>query len=164
MGPEAALGLIDLLGEAGIDCVVGGGWGIDALVGHQTRDHADLDVIFKAEHEAAAIDALAAVGFQVTTDWRPIRFAMTHPDGREIDLHPVRPGPDGVLIQEVFDGHVTYPANEISDGTIGGRRVTCISAALQLRFHDGYEPQEKDRNDVAVLCAATGLEPPSAYR
>ena len=162
-GPEAVLDLLDRLADAGIGCVIGGGWGIDALIGHQTRDHADLDVIIPAEQEADAIDALASVGFEITTDWRPIRLAMTHPDGREIDLHPVRPGPDGSLIQEVFDGHLTYPADEITDGTIGGKGVRCISADLQMRFHDGYEPQDKDRADIAALCAATGLDAPAAY-
>jgi lincosamide nucleotidyltransferase A/C/D/E len=29
-----------------------GGWGVDALVGHQTRDHRDLDLALDAAHEA----------------------------------------------------------------------------------------------------------------
>ncbi|NNC75859.1 MAG: amino acid transporter [Acidimicrobiia bacterium] len=163
-GPAAVHGLLNLLEDVGIECVVAGGWGVDALVGRQTRDHGDLDVILPADDESTAIEALTGAGFEISTDWRPIRFAMTHPDGREIDLHPVRQGPAGSMIQEVFEGHLTYPADEITTGIIDRRLVRCISAALQIRFHDGYEPQEKDRADVATLCAATGLEPPAAYR
>jgi len=36
--------LLKLLEQQGLDVVVDGGWGVDALVGHQTRAHADLDI------------------------------------------------------------------------------------------------------------------------
>lgn len=36
--------ILDLLETAGAPCWVAGGWGSDALVGHQTREHADVDL------------------------------------------------------------------------------------------------------------------------
>ena len=40
---------IDELELAGVDVWVQGGWGIDALLGEQTRPHDDLDVIIRAD-------------------------------------------------------------------------------------------------------------------
>ena len=37
--------VINALGSASVDVWVHGGWGIDALLGEQTRAHDDLDVI-----------------------------------------------------------------------------------------------------------------------
>ena len=34
-------------------------------------------------------------GFAVTKDWLPTAIAFRHSDGREIDLHPIEPTPDG---------------------------------------------------------------------
>lgn len=156
-------GALDALAARGVDCVIGGGWGIDALIGRQTRDHDDLDVIFPAELESVAIDELTGLGFTITTDWRPIRFAMTHPDGREVDLHPVTRSDDGSFVQQVFDGHLTYPPDDITEGAIAGRSVRCLSARLQLEFHTGYEPRDVDRADVTLLCAELGLIPPRGF-
>jgi hypothetical protein len=38
------LSVLDLLRRANVEVWVGGGWGIDALVGAQTRDQRDLDL------------------------------------------------------------------------------------------------------------------------
>jgi lincosamide nucleotidyltransferase A/C/D/E len=50
-----------------------GGWGVDALVGHQTRRHRDLDVDLDARCEESALAVLAEMGYTVETDWRPNR-------------------------------------------------------------------------------------------
>jgi lincosamide nucleotidyltransferase A/C/D/E len=36
--------VVGALGPHGLNVWIDGGWGVDALVGEQTRDHADLDV------------------------------------------------------------------------------------------------------------------------
>jgi lincosamide nucleotidyltransferase A/C/D/E len=46
---------------------------------------------------------------------------------------------------------------------IGGRRVRCISETAQLLFHQGYEPRECDRRDVALLCDRFGMALPLGY-
>jgi lincosamide nucleotidyltransferase A/C/D/E len=35
--------VVGALGPHGLNVWIDGGWGVDALVGEQTRDHADLD-------------------------------------------------------------------------------------------------------------------------
>ena len=41
MRERDVLWILDALKGAGVPCVIGGGWGVDALVGHQTRRHHD---------------------------------------------------------------------------------------------------------------------------
>jgi hypothetical protein len=52
---------------------------------------------------------------------------------------------------------------DLTEGEVGGRRVPCLGAELQLRAHLGYHPKARDRHDVALLCASAGLMPPGPY-
>ncbi len=99
MTAEGVLSVLALLRRAEVDVWVGGGWGIDALIGEQTRDHGDLDLMHRQEQEAAAMSTLSEAGFAETLDWRPVRFVVTAPDGREIDLHPLVFADDGSATQ-----------------------------------------------------------------
>ena len=56
-----------------------GGWGVDALVGHQTRPHRDLDVDLEARCEESALAVPAEMGYTVETDWRPNRVELNAP-------------------------------------------------------------------------------------
>jgi lincosamide nucleotidyltransferase A/C/D/E len=140
------------------DVWIGGGWGVDALAGEQTRTHGDLDLMHREEQEPDVVEALAALGFAETSSWRPVRFVLADPGGREIDLHPLRFARDGSAEQssptpgEPF----RYPANCFVTGTILGTTVPCLSADQQLRFHQGYEPRERDLHDLALLRLALG--------
>jgi len=80
--------LADLCG-AGCRIWVAGGWGVDALVGHQTRPHRDMDLAVDADHEAAAIATLERRGYHIETDWLPVRMELAAPDRGWVDLHPV---------------------------------------------------------------------------
>ena len=44
MNAEQVLEVLDLLKRSGIDPWVDGGWGVDAIVGTQSRSHGDLDL------------------------------------------------------------------------------------------------------------------------
>lgn len=72
------------LRQAGCRCWVAGGWGVDGLVGRQTRPHRDLDLAVDAEHEAAALGALSMLGYAVETDWRPVPEPALAPHRRWI--------------------------------------------------------------------------------
>lgn len=56
------------LRRAGCRAWVAGGWGVDALVGHQTRPHRDLDLALDARGEAAVLTMLKQRGYRVETD------------------------------------------------------------------------------------------------
>ena len=45
MTAERVLQILDTLRSAGVTATVDGGWGVDALVGRETRPHEDLDLV-----------------------------------------------------------------------------------------------------------------------
>jgi lincosamide nucleotidyltransferase A/C/D/E len=51
-----------------------------------------------------------------------------------------------------------YPARCFVTGRIGDATVDCLSAEQQVYFHQGYEPSERDRQDMAQLRAAFGID------
>jgi lincosamide nucleotidyltransferase A/C/D/E len=152
------------LEAAGVRAWVGGGWGVDALVGEQTRPHDDLDLAVDTRDEAGAIRALQQAGFRIVADHRPTRFVMRSGAGAEVDLHPVDFTGPGPGVQRVPGGDpFLYPADAFASGTVAGRPVPCLSAVQQVRFHLGYPPQAKDRHDLRLLGGRLGLAIPPPY-
>jgi lincosamide nucleotidyltransferase A/C/D/E len=159
---EEVLDVLADLGRAGCRCWVGGGWGVDALVGRQTRAHRDLDLALDAQGEAAALEVLARRGYRVETDWRPVRVELVSPVGR-VDLHPVVFDGTGHGLQAGLDGAVfRYPPGGFRTGLLDGVPVPCLAAEQQLRFRQGYAHRDEDRHDLALLAPlAPGLPSPS---
>ncbi|MFE6358451.1 nucleotidyltransferase domain-containing protein [Streptomyces sp. NPDC057806] len=159
MRAEDVLSVLALLRRAEADVWIGGGWGIDALVGEQTRGHRDLDLLHRQDQEAAVVAALRAAGFVESLNCRPIRFVVTAADGREIDLHPLVFGDDGSAVQASPEPErpFRYPASCFVTGTIEGTSVPCLSAEQQVYFHQGYEPTDRDRQDMAQLRRVFGI-------
>lgn len=148
----ALLALVRRWQGAGVPFWIGGGWGVDALVGRRTRPHADVDVALHADRFDEVLAGLLADGFEVETDWHPVRVQVAHPDGRRVDLHPLTPAADGSATQPGLDGHeFRYPADAFTTGTVDGVPVPCLSAHQQLTFHEGYEPRPQDVHDLALL-------------
>jgi RimJ/RimL family protein N-acetyltransferase len=144
------------------DAVIDGGWGIDALVERQTREHDDLDLVVRSNTVGAVLDALAALGFTEAADERPARVVASRADGCRVDLHLVEQTSSGTT-QQLPGGHqFTYFLDDTT-GAIDGQRVRCISAEMQLLTHTGYEPDEDDYADVAHVAALSGLALPPPY-
>jgi lincosamide nucleotidyltransferase A/C/D/E len=160
MSADDVLSVMALFRTAGVHVWIGGGWGIDALLGRETRLHQDLDLMHRVEQEPSVIAALAEAGFVETLDWRPVRFVVTHPAGREIDLHPLAFASDGSAVQASLEAGrpFEYPARCFVTGRIGRAVVPCLSAEQQAIFHHGYEPKDRDRHDMAQLRAAFGID------
>ena len=132
--------------------------------GESTRSHRDLDLAVRSEQLNQAIEAIRSLGYEPSLDLRPIRLVMDASDGRSVDLHPVAFAGDGSGRHEGSDGRVyDYPAEGFGFGTIGGESVPCLTADLLVRFHLGYEPQDHDRHDVALLRDRLGLAVPDPY-
>ncbi|MER5185385.1 amino acid transporter [Streptomyces sp. NPDC002896] len=159
MTADDVLSILAVLRDADVDIWIGGGWGIDALVGEQTRRHRDLDLMHRENQEPAVMAALAEAGFAETLNWRPVRFVVTNPLGREIDLHPLAFAADGSAVQASPDPEhpFVYPASCFVTGTIQGTTVPCLSPEQQIYFHRGYAPADHDRHDMAQLRRAFGI-------
>lgn len=163
MTSEQVLAMLEALRTAGIEVWVDGGWAVDALLGEQSRPHRDLDLTLVADEPAPALTLLAALGFRPLRDDLPTAIALRHPDGREIDLHPARSTPDGGADQILPDGSLWHYGPPTT-GTIGGREVTCLSLATQVRAHLGFEPRPEQRADMARLHDRFGPGPPPPHR
>jgi lincosamide nucleotidyltransferase A/C/D/E len=159
--PETALAeVLDVLAAlSGLGCRfwLEGGWGVDALVGHQTRAHRDLDVDFDALYEEPVLAVLAGMGYSVETDWRPNRVELHAPGRGRVDLHPLLIDEDGSARQAALDGgfHV-FPRSFFVTGSLAGVPVPCVSVAAQRLFRTGYELRDIDRHDLAVLDELNG--------
>ena len=79
--------LAELL-KAGCRVWVAGGWGVDALIGRQTRPHRDLDLAVDANDETPAVWMLERRGYQVETDLGPVRVELAAWSRGWVDLHP----------------------------------------------------------------------------
>ncbi len=159
MREQEVLDVLALLADAGLTAWVDGGWGVDALLGVTTREHADLDLVVRLDEIESVRQVLVRAGFTtVLRDWLPNAPALADDGGRSVDLHPVTRAPDGGGEQAVLGGgsfHYPPPV----PGVIGGRPVRCVDARTQLLCHSGYEHSDKDRQDVARLRQRFGPVP-----
>lgn len=167
ISPDELAAIASALDESGIRWWVTGGWGVDLLLGRQTRPHNDVDIWIDAadDGEARAVSALAKRSYHVAVERArsgrdfPIRSVLRHRSGRIIDL-----------IMITTDGIDGYPVLEQSDLAIGAvvtnkstLSIPCASAATQVRAHSGYKPQGRDHHDMKLLSEHTGVQLPPAY-
>ena len=164
MDSSEALRVVGALREGGITAGLTGGWGIDALLGRQTRPHDDVDLGIDAAMLHLALSLLARIGYDVTADRRPARVELRAASGR-VDLHPIVWQPDGSGIQTGFgDERFEYPPGSLdAAGVIDGTPVRCATPELQVAFHSHYEPRDHDRRDMAALAERFGLALPASY-
>jgi lincosamide nucleotidyltransferase A/C/D/E len=153
MRGDQLVDLLDRLAPVTSALWLGGGWAVDALVGHQTRPHGDADLAVDAPSLPAVLEVLTGDGFAPAEDWLPVRIELAHPDGRRVDLHPLDFRPDGSATQANLPGGepFRYPAGCTTTGTVAGRPVTCLTVAQQLAFRQGFTPRPQDHHDTALL-------------
>src|SRR5262245_35405946 len=85
--PSDVVEILDLLSVSGIEACVDGGWAVDALIGCQTRPHADLDIAVRTIDYVRAGDALTRHGFAVVRNHGPHNVAFGDSAGRLVDVH-----------------------------------------------------------------------------
>jgi lincosamide nucleotidyltransferase A/C/D/E len=149
---DQVLVVLDAVRSVGCRFWLERGWGVDALVGPQTRPHRDVDLDIDAAFEQRVLEALEALGYQVETDWRPNRVELVAPERVYVDVHPLVIDDEGNARQAALDGgwH-EFPHSFFTVGRLGHALVPCVSAEAQRLFHTGYELREVDKHDLAVL-------------
>ena len=167
----------------GVRLWVDGGWGIDALVERQTRPHKDLDALVAFEDLPALARFLSGRGFALKEVWEENRwapfpeppaligrerpaveaataFVLKDGSGRELDIHVVRFDERG-RGTPAWESHLVFPPEAFAGvGMVGGTKVRCLSAEMQMRAHTGYALKESDVHDLRLLHERFGIAYP----
>ena len=155
------LSILDMLEQHNIEVHVDGGWGVDALLGEQTRRHEDLDIAVPHKYVPKLRELLAARGYEEVPhpDSWECNFVMGDAQGHLIDIHSY-----------TFDEHgnnifgVAYEPHHLTGaGMINGYPVKCPPPDVMVEFHTGYEMDEDDYRDVKVLCERFAIALPEDY-
>jgi lincosamide nucleotidyltransferase A/C/D/E len=158
--------LYSALQKLGVEIWIDGGWGVDALLGEQTRAHSDLDIAIEQKDVAVLRRFLEERGYrEIKLEIaRPWNFVLGDASGREIDVHVIVVDEKGDGLYGPVEKGEMYPAASLTGtGKIEGQTVRCISAEWMVKFHSGYPLKEKDFRDVAALCGKFGIDLPVAY-
>jgi len=162
--------VVELLGRleaCGVNVWLNGGWGVDALLGHQSREHEDLDITISAGDRAAYTAAMEVVGFRTFRVDNAFNWVLIDGRGRSVDVHLVD------FSETIVDGAgaaIYGPAGlpfEVGSlegrGIIADKPVKCETAEFQVRGHTTYTPDETDYRDVLALCRAFDIELPPIF-
>jgi lincosamide nucleotidyltransferase A/C/D/E len=167
MQAPGVLEILDALNANGLEVWHDSGWGVDALLGAQTREHEDVDLVVELAAILDVITTLKALSFDLVEDHLPTRADLRTADGQQIDLHPITFGADGTGWQYGAnpDGSdCRYPADGLGEGMILDQAVRCLTPALQLAHHSGYPPRARDLSDMELLSQRFGLTLPESCR
>ena len=153
--------LLDFLEQSGLEVHVDGGWAVDALLGKQTRDHDDLNVAIPHAQVPLLRRLMATRGFheRPQADSRECNFVLADAGDRRLDVHLYTLDAAGKNASGV-----PYAAEHLTGtGIIAGTPVSCIDRAWLVKFHTGYEVDERDYQDVRLLCERFRLPLPGEY-
>ncbi len=143
-----------------------GGWGIDALLGKQTRDHKDLDMFLLLEDVTRARGLLGRHGYTLKELWSENRwvgdahggeiataFVLRDANGCELDIHALRFDDigHGIPAWDDTEGFIFTKQDLAGEGRVAGFAIPCISFDMQLKCHTGYQLPEKQMNDLKLL-------------
>lgn len=163
MTARAVVAVVAQLSAAGVTAWPDGGWGSDALVGEQTRPHADLDLVIGSRDVAVARAARRARGFTAIEDELPTRFVMADRGGQRVAYHPVTFDGEGGGVQRLQDGATWCypPAGFRGTGWGDGRGLRCLTPEVQCLRHLGWS---RTRTTATTRAACTIVSTSSCPR
>jgi hypothetical protein len=156
----------DLLGQLPCPWWIVGGWAIDLHLGHQTREHADIDVLIlrkdqaTVQRELRGWDLHAADPPGTLRPWAPGEVLPAEVHDVWCRRDPTSPWCLQIMIDDATDGVWTYrrepriqrPVSEL-DGPASdaGRRV--LAPEVQL-LQKSKNPRDKDEADFVAVRAS----------
>jgi lincosamide nucleotidyltransferase A/C/D/E len=153
-------GLFEMCQKNSMTTWIDGGWAVDALLGHQSRPHQDVDIAIQEQDVARLRELLQEKGYrEIKLEIaRPHNFVLGDEQGHEIDIHVLVLDANGNGMYGPIDNGEMYPADSLTGtGFIAGQAVRCISPEWLVKFHSGYKLKEKDFRDVSALCEKFGI-------
>ncbi len=161
MTADDVVEFVQLLNNHNIEVFIDGGWGVDALLGEQTRSHTDLDIAIQHKDVPQIRALLEARGYTDVprNDTWECNFVLGDEKGHEIDIHSYTFDSAG---NHIFG--VKYPFDSLTGaGSIQGFPIKCIAPEWMVKFHNGYKLDENDYHDVRLLCQRFGIQMPDEY-
>lgn len=165
MTSDAVLEFLNFMEASSIDVCLDGGWGVDALLGEQTREHGDLDIILRVEDLPRLIAVTRAAGYALQPGGTETNFVLKTESGREVDVHAIAFDERGFGVFALPDGRKWPfpPSAFLGRGRIRGKDVRCLSPEAQVICHaQGYTPDEDDLQDMKQLQGRFGVVLPLA--
>jgi lincosamide nucleotidyltransferase A/C/D/E len=177
MSAESAVRIISELEELGIKTILDGGWGIDALLESQTREHTDIDFLVESKDFEKLKEYLDKNRFEQTDKFNKWWHMSFENESLIIDTHVIEfdevgKAIYGPKIRDDFPFPGIFPAYALKGtGKINGKDVNCLSAEYRVRCQtrvllnlmpDNYKhvPTKKDYDDLAKLCKKFDMEMP----
>jgi lincosamide nucleotidyltransferase A/C/D/E len=163
MDAARVLDLLAHLRASGVPAWLDGGWAVDALLGEQTREHDDLDLVTRLEDSARIEEVLGERGYLLGHGGPPHSFEMVDNEGRQIDVHPASFTPDGEGVYKSDTGQDwIYPADGFMGmGRILGHEIPCLTPEVVIVNHaTGYTLDEAHQHDVLALAKHYGIPVP----
>jgi lincosamide nucleotidyltransferase A/C/D/E len=159
--------VLEALDAADLRFWLAGGWGVDALIGVQSRTHDDLDIVLE-DFEAMEPDArkvMESLGYAMVESHRdedfPLPRCSTFDDGEGHRVQLVSlawrslAAELGLPAPAEGDGPLSPALVEVglAEGTVEGRCVPCVSIKVQQFLSDRYvgDVTPKHRRDFETL-------------
>ena len=161
MTASDAVEIIKLLEQNEIEVYVIGGWGVDALLGRQTRKHSDLDIALPHRFVPKLWGLLESRGYKDVPrpDTSECNFVLGDSKGRLIDVHSYTFDESG---KNIF-GIAFEPHHLTGFGSINGYAVKGAPPDATVEFHTGYDVGEVDYHDVKAICGQFNIPLPKCY-
>jgi lincosamide nucleotidyltransferase A/C/D/E len=146
------------------------------LLSEQTRPHKDLDIIMFLDDVVHMRELLGRAGYGLKEIWSenrlavdaqgietPTAFVLRDSTGREVDAHALRLDDRGygIPVWANDEGLVFTPDDLAGEGMIAGVAVHCLSPAMQLICHTGYDLPDVQLRDLDLFRARFGIEQPT---
>src|SRR5262245_32534247 len=154
-----------MMEASSISVCLDGGWGVDALLGEQTREHGDLDVILNDGDLSRLAEATRS--YPRKPDGTDTNFVLEMGPGNEVDVHAIPFDGRGFGVFALPDGRKWPfpPAAFQGRGTIQGKAVRCLSPDAQVQCHgQGYAPDEDDLRDGSRTASVSCCRSPSVHK
>ena len=168
---EDVIEIINLLKTNHIQLWLSSGWGIDALLGKQTRSHKDLDVIMLLDDVLQLFDIMDFECFRLKEIWSEnlwvsgpqgikiaTAFILHDLDGREFDTHAMCLDDQGNGIPAWDDEGFIFKKRDLAGvGMIAGVIVQCLTPESQMICHAGYPLPDSHLRDIERLYEKFGV-------
>lgn len=162
------------LEDLGIKIIIDGGWGVDALLGEQTRAHKDIDFLIELKDVEKTKKYFLDKDFEYSTEEENTWWHfMLEKGSTEIDIHVIELDESGNGIYGPKEHGAVFPAEALTGtGSINGIEVNCLSADYRIHCltvdygiitRTGYELKNTDYIDVVALCNKFDIPIPAEF-